>query len=325
MQITQAAMGHPDTAVRPGSPEMAELENLRLLASHCVDVIARLGPDLSFLYVSPSAERMFRIAIHDIIGRNILEFIDPRDIGIVTDASRHAREERGSVSATLRVRRGDGSVIWVEATSNVIADGLGGVLGDRALVVRDVTERRRLEDELRAMAMRDGLTGLPNRRSFDESLLRSWRHAMRTGRPMSLLMIDIDHFKNFNDGYGHQVGDDCLRTVGAALAGAARPWDVVARYGGEELAVILQDADASDGYEIAERMRLAVQALAIPQCPRLGGCVTISIGTATALPLEGGSAAMPEAMIGIADKALYVAKAEGRNRCSRSILIASPA
>lgn len=318
-------IGHASAATPSGPSEIAELENLRMLARHCADVIARLGPDLAFLYMSPSAETMFRMPIGDMLGRSIMEFIDPQDLGVVSDASRQVHDGRGSVSATLRVRCGDGGVIWVEATSNVIDCGNAEGPFDRVLVVRDVTERRVIEDELRTMAMKDGLTGLPNRRSFDESLMRAWRQAMRTGTPMSLLMIDIDHFKNFNDEYGHQVGDDCLRTVGAALAAAGRPWDVVARYGGEELAVILQDADASDGYDIAERMRLAVQSLAIPQCPRLGGCVTVSIGTATALPLEGGSAAMPEAMIGIADKALYVAKAEGRNRCSRSILIASPA
>jgi diguanylate cyclase (GGDEF)-like protein len=102
------------------------------------------------------------------------------------------------------------------------------------VVMRDITERKILEDRLASFAMTDGLTGLSNRRSFDEVLDSEWKRTLREGPQISLLLLDLDHFKQFNDEYGHQVGDDCLRAVAATLKGAVRVTDIAARYGGEE-------------------------------------------------------------------------------------------
>jgi diguanylate cyclase (GGDEF)-like protein len=182
-----------------------------------------------------------------------------------------------------------------------------------------------LEDELRAVAMKDGLTGLANRRAFDEALTTEWKRTVREKSQMSLLLIDIDHFKRFNDAHGHQTGDDCLRSVGAALSAAVpRPGDMVARYGGEELAIILPGSDTAAAAIVAERVRAAVEALAIPHGSSVDGSVTISVGAATALARDGGSAEMPHSLLASADKALYVAKAAGRNCWRSSLLIASP-
>ncbi|MES2295647.1 MAG: diguanylate cyclase [Pseudomonadota bacterium] len=167
--------------------------------------------------------------------------------------------------------------------------------------------------ELRSQTFSDGLTGIANRRHFDIAVDKEVRRAKRAGTPLSLLMIDIDCFKAYNDQYGHQQGDDCLIKVAAALAGLLhRPTDLIARYGGEEFAVVLPDLDAAQGAALAEVMRNHVANLNIPlheggPTPR----VTVSIGVAsqpTGAPVE------VAALIGAADRALYMAKRGGRDR-----------
>src|SRR5690606_7317667 len=147
---------------------------------------------------------------------------------------------------------------------------------------------------------------------------------MRDGSALSLLILDIDHFKAFNDLNGHQVGDDCLRTVARALADTVqRAGDVVARYGGEEFALILPGTNGKDAVTMAHRLCAAVDALLLPHpaCPL--GHVTVSVGAATAMAAAGGSLKMPEGLLQSADHALYKAKAKGRN-CVETALILTP-
>lgn len=305
--------------------DATEIDDLRLLADHCVDVIARVGPDFRFAYTSPSIERMFLRTAESVKGRHIAEFVLPEDMPEILEASRRMLEQGAKeANATVRALRGDGSTIWVELSSRLIGNGIDGQPGDRAVILRDVTERKALEDELRSMAMKDGLTGLANRRAFDEALAANWSRTVRDRTKMSLLMVDIDHFKAFNDDYGHQTGDDALRAVSKALSTSTlRNSDIVARYGGEEIALILPNTDGECASIVAERVRSTVEALAIPQSTRIGGHVTVSIGAATAVARTGGSAEMPHSLLAAADRALYQAKADGRNRCSRALLIAN--
>jgi diguanylate cyclase (GGDEF)-like protein len=166
---------------------------------------------------------------------------------------------------------------------------------------------------LQRLSLLDGLTGIPNRRRFDEVLAHEWKQAMRSKQPLSMVMIDIDHFKAFNDHYGHLTGDDCLRKVALAMSSILkRPTDFLARYGGEEFAAILP-MTASDGADaIAGAMRTGVVNLAIPHDhSSAASLVTISMGVATLVPRRGMTAAM---LISAADQALYEAKAGGRNR-----------
>ena len=165
--------------------------------------------------------------------------------------------------------------------------------------------------ELRRLTSLDGLTGIANRRHFDDTLNREWRRSMRQGAEFSILMCDVDRFKDFNDRLGHQEGDVCLRRVAETLATAMdRGGDLVARYGGEEFAVILPETAIAGATTVAERMRRAVEDLRIPHPTNPGGFVTASFGVASGV-------AMPETdprqIVKMADRALYHAKHAGRN------------
>lgn len=170
-------------------------------------------------------------------------------------------------------------------------------------------------DLLRSIAMMDGLTKVANRRKFDEELMISWRACLREGRPLSLVLLDLDSFKQFNDSYGHQQGDACLAAVAEALSlSVRRPHDLVARYGGEEFVCILPDTDSANALLRAEAMRTAVTALEIEhQHSGVGPFVSISLGVATQIP---STVERPEALLAAADEQLYLAKAAGRDRVS---------
>jgi diguanylate cyclase (GGDEF)-like protein len=160
---------------------------------------------------------------------------------------------------------------------------------------------------------RDPLTGLQNRRSFEERLQRAWMQAQRDSRWVAILMVDVDEFKRYNDLYGHQAGDEALRRIGAVLHEAGRrPLDVAARYGGEEFVLILHDVTQEHARNLAEQLRDQVAALAIPHAASgAAAVVTLSIGVAVGQPAIGRT---PDGLVQLADEALYEAKAAGRNR-----------
>lgn len=184
----------------------------------------------------------------------------------------------------------------------------------RARVKTHLTLKRQ-SDLLRAQAWRDGLTGLYNRRAFDDALATELRRHRRNPASLGLVMLDIDHFKAFNDHYGHQAGDACLQQVANAVASCARrPGETVARYGGEEFAIILPNTEPADCARLCERMVGAVRALALRHEASPAGIVTLSIGYATQQPQDDDASSV---LIARADKALYQAKQSGRNRvCS---------
>ena len=184
--------------------------------------------------------------------------------------------------------------------------------------VRERTEALETANrQLTELTVTDALTGLANRRHFDLALVEEWARAQRSGQPLALLMVDVDFFKPYNDHYGHQAGDDCLRRVAHFLRGAARrAGDLVARYGGEEFAVVAADTDLAAALSLAEAMRATVAAAAIPHAvtPVAGGTATVSIGVAVTVPKFGET---PERLLLRADAALYLAKSQGRNRVAQ--------
>ena len=178
--------------------------------------------------------------------------------------------------------------------------------------LRDITVQHEAQTTLTALASVDGLTGLSNRRTFDQALDQECRRAQRDDTPISLLMIDIDRFKAFNDRLGHQAGDDCLKRIARVIGGEVlRPGDLAARYGGEEFAVILPMTPWGGAFMVATRISRAVEQLTVDHPSSPTGLVTLSIGVGTS---STAGTQQPEALIAAADSALYRAKREGRNR-----------
>ncbi len=188
----------------------------------------------------------------------------------------------------------------------------------RARVRTQLTVKRQ-SDALRELTLTDGLTGVANRRAFDETLANEWRRCARVHAPMALIMVDIDQFKNYNDAYGHQAGDACLQQVAGAMRRAAgRPQDLVARYGGEEFAILLPQEDVHGAEGVARRLLDEISLLSIPHAQsNVTPWVSVSMGLASLTPSD---ASVPGMLIKSADALLYQAKAAGRNRyCAQGV------
>ncbi|MGC5703679.1 GGDEF domain-containing protein [Pseudomonas sp. NFXW11] len=199
------------------------------------------------------------------------------------------------------------TALWVSSATGVLCIGL---LWLTLLLCRELRRRHCAEQELARLASVDALSGLANRRTLDQTLAREWARAQRSGKPLALLMIDIDHFKQFNDRFGHPLGDQALRAVAQNIAACVqRPADLAARYGGEEFAVILPDTDSAGASQLAEKIRAQIQDL--PAVSPQASTLTVSIGINC---WSGAPGASLDELLGHADKALYQAKHAGRNR-----------
>jgi diguanylate cyclase (GGDEF)-like protein/PAS domain S-box-containing protein len=289
--------------------------DFRLLAEHSSDMVVRIGLDWEVRYVSPSCARVLGWTAEQLLQTGALSGVHEEDlpqVQRVVAALNVGEVEEARV--TYRNRHRQKKEIWIEAALRVTRAPETGEIDGVVAICRDMTEQIDLHDRLAALAISDGLTGLANRRQFDERLLDEWARAKRDGTPLSLLLIDVDHFKKFNDQYGHQAGDACLRAIAQVFAGEARrPADLAARYGGEEFVLLLPNTDAEDCERIGERVRQAVHDLAMPHVlSPPSERVTVSLGGATDLPA--GGAADPTSLIEAADLALYSAKDGGRDR-----------
>ena len=301
----------------------------RLLADNSTDMVFQLDRSLVRRYVSPACRELLGYEPEELIGINPASMAHPEDAArliLVFETLLSGRADRQSI--INRIRHRNGNWIWVEAQFRALRHSETGVIDGIIGALRDISVRKAVEDELaeanrrlKALAGQDGLTGLANRRAFDEALAKEHRRAMREKKALSLVMIDVDRFKIFNDRYGHPAGDDCLRRVAAAIAETARrPGDVAARYGGEEFAVLLPDTDEAGAEVIAARILEAVFGLKIRHEANPKGLVTISAGVASlgTVDINGG----PEALIQNADQALYGAKDSGRNAVCRASAMA---
>ena len=242
------------------------------------------------------------------------KLIHPDDFSMVMEAlNEHLEGKTAFYETEHRLRTKSGEWKWVLDSGRVVEWDADGKAIRASGFHRDINEKKELEYVLVKMSMIDGLTGLANRRHFDEIFEREWRRGLREQSSLSVVMIDIDYFKKYNDRYGHQAGDDCLRTVGQCLADTIkRPGDFIARYGGEEFVVILPSTELDSALSIAESMRGNISDLKLSHGDSLvAPVVTISAGVASAVPAKDG---FSDRLIKMADDALYKAKDSGRNR-----------
>jgi diguanylate cyclase (GGDEF)-like protein len=250
-------------------------------------------------------------------GSGTYEFVSPLDG--VTRIGGYQRNHIFPVGVLASVGREEALARWDRAfVFRIVVTGLL-VLTIAALgwsLARQLRRRETAEAELAVLATTDGLTGLANRRTFDRRFETEWLRASREKSPVSLLMIDVDQFKAYNDVYGHQAGDECLTRVAKVIAATvSRPRDLVARYGGEEMAVLLPDTDSAGAAAVAETIRAQVEALALRHETNVPcGVLTVSIGIASRVPSLDRSRIAPRDLIALADAALYRAKQNGRNR-----------
>jgi diguanylate cyclase (GGDEF)-like protein len=288
-------------------------------------ILANVG-SLRFATSGADALRLARESLPDLV---LLDTEMPGMSGFETCQALKADAALADVPVIFVTSHGD-AAFEVSGFELGAADFIAKPVSPPLLLARVKTQLRfkRLADELRRIATIDGLTDVANRRRFDELLEREWRRARRSGDPIALLMIDVDHFKLFNDRYGHPAGDVCLRAVAGALVGASlRPADLVARFGGEEFTVLLPQTPRRGAEHVAREILEAVGDLDIPhETSSTAGHVTVSVGIAcyddqspcwehtstSARSRVGEDARSPAALVRAADQALYAAKHAGR-------------
>lgn len=293
---------------------VAKEANFRLLAEQSSDMVTRIGLDNRLLYVSPSCVRITGWSAEELLDTSALAGIHPDDMERVEQVIAALKNgEAEEARFVYRQRHRDKGEIWAEAALHVTPAADSGEIDGVVAVMRDITEQKDLQDKLASLAATDALTGLANRRAFDERLADEWARARRDGTQLSLLLIDVDHFKKFNDHYGHLAGDGCLRALGRILSAISRrPADLAARYGGEEFAVLLPNTGPDGCVEVGEGIRQALHDLAMHHAQNPPSrLVTVSVGAATSLPSQ---APDSSTLVAAADRALYAAKDSGRNR-----------
>lgn len=275
---------------------------------------------MTFAYIGPQIESLLGwtpeswASVQDWIDR-----MHPEDRAWVVDFCVAQSKDGIDHEADYRALCKNGEYVWIRDVVHVVRNADGVV---EALVgfMFDISERKRTEEkllnlqhELERLSFKDGLTGVGNRRHFDTVLKTEWAQAQRSGQPLSLVMLDIDYFKQYNDHYGHIQGDACLKRVGDLLDDmATRSRDLLARYGGEEFVLVLPQTDASSAHTMAERCRELIARARVPhENSPVAPLLTISLGVGTITPTADDE---PLAFVDAVDRALYQAKLQGRNR-----------
>lgn len=271
---------------------------------------------LSLLGHNESARRMFGLGRDASDAEASAQGMGAESAIMLTHSLRNCAATMRPAVSTIKLKRSDGVERVVEVHQDAFQDKSDGVKGVVAVLL-DVTERVMAEERLRAMAINDELTGLLNRRGYAQLATREWKRVARQELPIAAVMLDIDHFKHYNDRYGHQAGDRVLAAVAQCVQAALkRPSDLAFRYGGEEFLVLLPGTDAEGARIVAERIRASVARLRL-ELPEPESLICLSAGVAAINPSREESAGREvslEGLVGQADARLYRAKEAGRNR-----------
>ena len=287
-------------------------ERYRELVDNARSVILRVTPGGVVTFFNEYAQEFFGFSESEVLGRHLLQTIVPpkdsrgldQETGILeamANPEEHVFRENENVTR-------DGRRVWMSWANRPLTS-LAGDLEEVLCVGTDITARREMEARLREMAVTDSLTGVANRRHFFGKAESELQRSRRYGRPLSALMLDLDHFKSVNDTYGHDAGDKVLMAVSDMVAGRLRDVDLLGRLGGEEFAVLFPETGQDQATQVAERIREAVEAARVDVGGKDIG-VTVSIGVVTLAEEDSGV----DALMRRADKAMYTAKETGRNR-----------
>ncbi len=301
-------------ALEARTTELKELNQvLDTITNGIQDSIMLLAPDKRILWANKAAQTgrdkiVVGTRCHDYVNENDKDCDSSDALCPLSAAMRSGRQENGTnIHYDL-----EGTPWYSEVTVYPVIND-DGKITQLVRISKDVTQRKQMEELLLQETLTDELTGIPNRRAFERHFASEWRRGIRSKSPMTLAMIDIDFFKNYNDLYGHQQGDECLRQVARAIRNALkRPGDLASRYGGEEFVVVLPDTSASNAKIITDAIRENLETIAIPHLDsKVAPFVTVSIGVADTIPTLD---VTPLTLLQSADKALYAAKRLGRNR-----------
>jgi diguanylate cyclase (GGDEF)-like protein/PAS domain S-box-containing protein len=291
-------------------PQSEQTDRLRMIVNSMDQGLLIVESCGRVQYANPACDRYLGYAPEELVGQSLQELLDCHEPGCCEglDAMVYGTRE-------VKIRHRDGNLCAMDLTMTPMhaADGLFVVL------LHDITHHKQSEDALQRAAMLDPLTKIANRRHFDAFLDKEWHRAIRNAQPLSLVVLDVDHFKLYNDTLGHAAGDVCLQKVAQTLQDhAARPTDLAARYGGEEFVLLFAETTAESAQRLAEMIRAAVLALEIPN-PRstTSTWLTVSVGVATIVPTQLDAI---DNLFVCADRAMYAAKAGGRNRVESTIV-----
>lgn len=300
------------------SGELAEREEvLRSITNAAQDAVMMIDPVGRVTYWNPAAEQMFGFAEAEVTGKGLHDLIVPERYLERAHAgfSRFAATGEGPAigrTTTFRAKHRNGDEFPVDVSLSAIKlRGQWSAVG----IVRNATERVQTEERLKQLATTDTLTGICNRRHFDETLASEIDRAARFSSPLSLILFDIDHFKRVNDTFGHQAGDRVLTQLAVTVGSTIRTVDLFARWGGEEFVVLLPGSDLNAGRLLAEKLRMALEKQPFSDV----GQVTCSFGVAEYTPGDN-----MDALIKKVDRCLYHAKASGRNRVETSATAPQP-